>query len=319
MAGRHDARGDRGRAGAHEAVGAPPTWVLSNHDTVREVSRYARPQDGGPMRRLEDLAGLPGRLRSGPQASARGGAADAGASRRSVRLPGRGARAARGRGPARRGPAGSRLGDVGSHRPGPRRVPRADPVVGPGGRRSASARTALQRRRGCPSRPTWAALTVEAQTGDSGSMLELYRRALELRHARIRARRRDARVARRARRARWRSGAATRSRAWSTSPPSRWRRRRGRRPARQRAADRAGAVAAGQRRLVLARLASVAVSGPGRSGCGPSSGTPARPARSRPRRALRVPGRLEVAALDGPQEAVAVGQQPPGAPHPSRL
>ena len=30
---------------AHEAVGAPPTWVLSNHDTVREVSRYARPQD----------------------------------------------------------------------------------------------------------------------------------------------------------------------------------------------------------------------------------------------------------------------------------
>ena len=24
---------------AHDIVGAPPTWVLSNHDTVREVSR----------------------------------------------------------------------------------------------------------------------------------------------------------------------------------------------------------------------------------------------------------------------------------------
>ena len=44
---------------AHESVGAPPTWVLSNHDTVREVSRYARPQDDGPVRRLEDLDGLP--------------------------------------------------------------------------------------------------------------------------------------------------------------------------------------------------------------------------------------------------------------------
>ena len=29
---------------AHDLVGAPPTWVLSNHDTVREVSRYARPR-----------------------------------------------------------------------------------------------------------------------------------------------------------------------------------------------------------------------------------------------------------------------------------
>jgi alpha-glucosidase len=28
----------------HESVGAPATWVLSNHDVAREVSRYARPQ-----------------------------------------------------------------------------------------------------------------------------------------------------------------------------------------------------------------------------------------------------------------------------------
>ena len=29
---------------SHTTVGAPPTWVLSNHDVPREVSRYARPQ-----------------------------------------------------------------------------------------------------------------------------------------------------------------------------------------------------------------------------------------------------------------------------------
>src|SRR5947209_1313053 len=45
--------------GAHEAVGAAPTWVLSNHDTVREVSRYARPQNVRPLRRLNDVLGLP--------------------------------------------------------------------------------------------------------------------------------------------------------------------------------------------------------------------------------------------------------------------
>jgi alpha-glucosidase len=44
---------------AHDAVGAAPTWVLSNHDTVREVSRYARPQDVRPLRRLSDVVGLP--------------------------------------------------------------------------------------------------------------------------------------------------------------------------------------------------------------------------------------------------------------------
>jgi alpha-glucosidase len=45
---------------AHEAVAAAPTWVLSNHDTVREVSRYARPQDVRPLRKLSDLIDLPG-------------------------------------------------------------------------------------------------------------------------------------------------------------------------------------------------------------------------------------------------------------------
>jgi alpha-glucosidase len=45
---------------AHRQVGAPPTWVLANHDVPREVSRYARPQ-GEIVERvwLEDLLALP--------------------------------------------------------------------------------------------------------------------------------------------------------------------------------------------------------------------------------------------------------------------
>jgi alpha-glucosidase len=31
--------------GVHEVVGAPPTWVLGNHDVCRPVSRFARPQE----------------------------------------------------------------------------------------------------------------------------------------------------------------------------------------------------------------------------------------------------------------------------------
>jgi alpha-glucosidase len=50
---------------AHEEVGAPPTWVLSNHDTIREVSRYARPQGVRPIRRLDDVIDLPADLSIG--------------------------------------------------------------------------------------------------------------------------------------------------------------------------------------------------------------------------------------------------------------
>ena len=56
---------------SHAAVGAPPTWVLGNHDVCRPVSRYAREQAGlEPMaRHLDDFAALPadfdlGRLRT---------------------------------------------------------------------------------------------------------------------------------------------------------------------------------------------------------------------------------------------------------------
>ena len=44
---------------SHAAVGAPPTWVLGNHDVCRPVSRYAREQaDLMPMaRHLDDFTG----------------------------------------------------------------------------------------------------------------------------------------------------------------------------------------------------------------------------------------------------------------------
>ncbi len=50
---------------AHAAVEAPPTWVLSNHDVARHVSRYARPQTPWSGRTLDDLIGLPADLELG--------------------------------------------------------------------------------------------------------------------------------------------------------------------------------------------------------------------------------------------------------------
>ncbi|MCW2962398.1 MAG: alpha-glucosidase [Thermoleophilia bacterium] len=43
---------------AAASVDAPPTWVLSNHDVVRHVSRFARPQDGIPRHALTEIAAL---------------------------------------------------------------------------------------------------------------------------------------------------------------------------------------------------------------------------------------------------------------------
>jgi hypothetical protein len=102
-------------------VGAPTTWVLSNHDRQRHVTRYG---DGevGLRRRPADVR--PARLR--------------------LRLPGRGAGPARGAGPPRRAAAGSR---VPAHRREPGRLPGADPVerragpvrLRPGGQRAELA------------------------------------------------------------------------------------------------------------------------------------------------------------------------------------
>ena len=167
---------------AHETVGAPPTWVLSNHDTVREVSRYARPQDVRPLRKLSDLADLP---------------ADFAAGRRRARaaallmlaLPG-GAYVYQGEelGLAEvedlpedvlQDPGWEQSGRTERGRDGCRvPIPWAgeQPPFGfsPD---DASAPPWL------PQPADWRELTVEAQTGDERSMLELYRRALGLRRA----------------------------------------------------------------------------------------------------------------------------------------
>ena len=167
---------------AHEAVGAPPTWVLSNHDTVREVSRYARPQGVRPLRKLSDLVDLP---------------ADFAAGRRRARaaallmlaLPG-GAYVYQGEelglaevedlpedvlqdpgweqsGRTERGRDGCRVPIPWSGEKPPFGFSPDD----------ASAPPWL------PQPADWRELTVEAQTGDERSMLELYRRALSLRRA----------------------------------------------------------------------------------------------------------------------------------------
>ena len=113
---------------------------------------------------------------------------------------------------------------VGAHRARPRRLPGADPVVG----RRAAVRVQPERRGGA---------AVAAAAGRLGGA---DRRGADRRPrldagALPRARWRSGTSAPRSAtgrssgstrpRARWRSGAATGSRAWSTSPPSRWRRR----------------------------------------------------------------------------------------------
>jgi alpha-glucosidase len=50
---------------AHAEVGAPPTWVLSNHDVARHASRYARPQSERAVHALQDLLDQPADLALG--------------------------------------------------------------------------------------------------------------------------------------------------------------------------------------------------------------------------------------------------------------
>jgi alpha-glucosidase len=166
---------------AHEGVGAPPTWVLSNHDTVREVSRYARPQGVRELRHLDDLLELPADFELGVRRARA-------AALLMLSLPG-GAYVYQ----------GEELGlteveDL------PEEL-----LQDPGWKQSGYT---LRGRDGCrvpipwsgqeppfgftingatappwlPQPLSWRMLTVQAQTGNEGSMLELYRRALRIRH-----------------------------------------------------------------------------------------------------------------------------------------
>lgn len=165
---------------AHEAVGAPVTWLLSNHDVPRHLSRYARPQPDRPVRRVEEMRPDPPDLATGTR-RARAAALVMLALPGNVYLY-----------------QGEELG-----LPEVEDLPpelRQDPVA-----RHGAANGGPAGRDGCrvplpwsgeappygfgpdgsvpwlPQPASWARLSVAAQTGRPTSTLELYRRALALR------------------------------------------------------------------------------------------------------------------------------------------
>ncbi|MER6316043.1 glycoside hydrolase family 13 protein [Streptomyces sp. NPDC001581] len=163
---------------ATTSVGAPTTWVLSNHDVVRHVTRYGGGARGLARARAAALLmlALPGSayLYQGeelglpevldlPDASRRDPAFRRGRRRQSPAS----APAGPGAGPEADGQEGLRDGC---------RVPipwcGAEPPYGFGPTGSW-----------LPQPAGWGGLTVAAQTGDPHSTLELYRAALELRRA----------------------------------------------------------------------------------------------------------------------------------------
>jgi alpha-glucosidase len=171
-----------GTVSAHRAVGATPTWVLSNHDTVREVSRYARPQGERTLRKLKDLLELPADFIVGNRRARA-------AALLMLALPG-GAYIYQGEelglaevedlpdavlqdpgwelsGHTNRGRDGCRVPIPWSGQESPFGFSPDD----------ASAAPWL------PQPASWRTLTVASQAGDKRSMLELYRNALQIRHA----------------------------------------------------------------------------------------------------------------------------------------
>jgi alpha-glucosidase len=165
---------------AHEAVGAPPTWVLSNHDTAREVSRYARPQGGRPLRRLSDLLELPADFELGNKRARA-------AALLMLALPG-GAYVYQGEElglpevedlpeEALRDPTWEQSGHQDRGRDGAR-VPIPWSGTAPPYGFSPDDATA---RPWLPQPRSWADRTVASQTGRGRSMLELYRTALFIR------------------------------------------------------------------------------------------------------------------------------------------
>jgi alpha-glucosidase len=167
---------------AHEAVGAAPTWVLSNHDTVREVSRYARPQNVRPLRRLNDVLGLPSDFALGVRRARA-------AALLMLALPG-GAYVYQGEElglpevedlpeDALRDPAWEQSGRTNRGRDGCRVPLPWSGVRPPFGFSPEGADSPPW----LPQPDRWRALTVESQAATPGSMLDLYRRALAIRRA----------------------------------------------------------------------------------------------------------------------------------------
>ena len=94
---------------AHAPVDAPATWVLSNHDVTRHVTRYGR-ADTSFAFEAKRARRHPDRSHAWHPPRACRCAARDGAPRLDVHLSGRGARPARGRGHPRRSPPGSGCG-----------------------------------------------------------------------------------------------------------------------------------------------------------------------------------------------------------------
>jgi alpha-glucosidase len=170
-----------GSLAAHEAVGAPATWVLSNHDTVRDVSRYARPQEGKTLRNLDDLLDMPADFALGVRRARA-------AALLMLALPG-GAYVYQGEElglaevedlpeDALQDPTWEQSGRTERGRDGCRvPIPWSGEEPPFGFSPNGGAPPWL------PQPASWRTLTVEAQAGDDTSMLELYRRALRIRRA----------------------------------------------------------------------------------------------------------------------------------------
>jgi alpha-glucosidase len=168
---------------AFGAVGAPTTWVLSNHDVARHVSRYGRLQPDEPVRALSDfLKGKPFDLELGTRRARA-------AALLTLALPG-GAYIYQGEElglweiedlpeDLLQDPTWKRSGGTDRGRDGCR-VPIPWSGDCPPFGYSPSAATAEP---WLPQPTAWKKLTVEAQSGDEKSVLELYRKALHLRRA----------------------------------------------------------------------------------------------------------------------------------------
>jgi alpha-glucosidase len=161
------------------AVGAPATWVLSNHDVARHVSRFARDRRE-PGSSLMQLLDLPADLDVGRRRARA-------AALLTLALPG-GAYVYQGDelglpevedlpDDVLADPTWERSGHTDRGRDGCR-VPLPWSGSAPPYGFSPDGSTAAP---WLPQPDDWAALTVEAQTGDPGSMLELYRTALRVR------------------------------------------------------------------------------------------------------------------------------------------
>ena len=112
---------------SNDAVGAPTTWVLSNHDVVRHASQARpRPERAAAQRHHGRRPAAGCRARPAPRPGRHG--ADAGPARRGLRLPGRGARPARAHDDARRLPPGPDLPPDQGRGDRARRLPRPDAV-----------------------------------------------------------------------------------------------------------------------------------------------------------------------------------------------